>query len=74
MAGRPAASLPGYGYSEAMARARDKSNWVWSDLALEYFLTDPEAVIPHTAMSTPGLEDPADRSAVIQFLKTHPAR
>ena len=72
--GRPAASLSGYAYSDAMVRARDKSNWVWSELALEYFLTDPQAVIPHTSMEFPGLKDQADRTAVIQYLKAHPAR
>src|SRR4051794_11240459 len=48
--GRKAASLPGFDYSEAMIRARDKANWVWTVDALGYFLTNPQAVIPHNQM------------------------
>ena len=66
--GRPAASAPGFPYSEAL-RGREL---VWSPAELDAFLSDPAAFAPGTTMPFSGLANPADRAAVIEFLKRLP--
>jgi cytochrome c len=63
--GRPAASDPTFGYSAAL-RSRSHS---WTDAELDAFLADPAAYASGTIMPFAGLKDPADRAAVIQYLR-----
>jgi cytochrome c len=65
--GRPAGSLPGYAYSEAMK----SQSFVWDDAHLDRWLTKPTDLVPGTAMAFAGLPSAADRAAVIAYLR-HP--
>jgi cytochrome c len=62
--GRPAASLPGFDYSEAL---RD-SGIVWSPADLDRWLADPAGFLPGTTMAFSGYQQPRDRQALIEFL------
>jgi cytochrome c len=62
--GRPAASLPGFDYSEAL---RD-SEIVWSPAELDRWLADPAGFLPGTTMAFSGYQQPGDRQALIDFL------
>ena len=73
--GRRAASQAGFEYSAAMRQAGARG-LVWTEATLDRFLEDPEAVAPKTEMFTPPLRRPADRAALIAYLKSSkgPAR
>ncbi len=64
--GRPAASVEGYSYSQAMK----DSGIVWDEAALDKFLADPKAVVAHTKMTFIGLKTEQDREDVIAYLKS----
>ena len=64
--GRKSASLPDYPYSPAMAGA-DK---VWSRPVLDKYLTNPQAMVPGTKMTFPGLKSAKDRAALLDYLTT----
>jgi cytochrome c2 len=63
--GRPAASDPSYAYSETL-RSRTHR---WTDEELDAFLSNPPAYASGTIMPFAGLKDPADRAAVIRYLR-----
>jgi monoamine oxidase len=63
--GRPTASDEAFAYSQAL-RSRGTA---WTEAELDAFLTDPAAYAPGTSMPFAGLKDPADRAAVIRFLR-----
>lgn len=63
--GRHAGRLPGFNYSPAMRRSRI----VWNEKALDRFLTDPQKVMPGTAMVFSGVPDPVERADLIAWLK-----
>jgi cytochrome c2 len=63
--GRARGSIAGFKYSDAMA----SSHAPWSEALLDKYLTDPKAMVPGTKMSFKGLASPADRAAVIAYLK-----
>ncbi len=63
--GRPSGSLPGYQYSAAM----QKAHLVWDAPTLDRWLTNPNALVPGTAMAFAGLPNEADRQAVIAYLR-----
>jgi cytochrome c len=63
--GAPAASRPGYAYSPALKASGIK----WTDDRLDAFLAKPAAVVKGTKMAYAGLAKPADRAAVIAYLK-----
>ncbi len=62
--GRAVASAPGFRYSEALQDLGGE----WSRERLDAFLTDPQHEVPGNAMSFPGIEDPAHRKAIIDYL------
>ena len=65
--GRPAGSVEGFAYSDAMQDA-GRRGLVWDAATLERFLQDPEAVVPGTTMPYQG--GPAgERTAVIDWLR-----
>lgn len=66
--GRRAGAQPGFEYSPAM-RAAGARGLVWTEVALDRFLADAEKVVPRTEMFTPPLRDPAERRALIAYLK-----
>jgi cytochrome c len=63
---RKAGTVEGFlRYSEAMKRV----DIVWSEPALDRWLSNPEALIPGTSMTFPGLRDSKARADVIAYLK-----
>lgn len=66
--GRPAATIPGFEYSEIMKLAGQRG-LVWTRDALYHFLDRPEQFIPGTYMAFAGLE-PSERADVIAYLET----
>lgn len=67
--GRRAAALEGFEYSDAMRRAGARG-LTWTEATLDRFLADPEAVAPGTEMFMPPLRNPADRAALIKYLRS----
>lgn len=65
VAGRAIASEPSYAYSSALRRRTGS----WTERELDAFLADPAAWAPGTSMPFAGLKNPADRAAVIRFLR-----
>lgn len=63
--GRKAGSYPGYNYSDA----NKNSGITWTPDELDKYLTNPQAVVPHTKMIFPGLKDEQQRKNVIAFLE-----
>lgn len=63
--GRKVASVPGYTYSAAL---KSKS-FIWTEAQLDKWLKGPRALVPGTAMPFGGVSDPAERKAVIAYLK-----
>lgn len=64
--GRKAGSVPGYHYSDANM----KSDLTWDAATLDRYLEHPQAVVPGTKMSFPGLADAAARANLIAYLST----
>jgi cytochrome c len=67
--GRRAGTLPRFEYSEAMTAA-GRGGLVWTEEKLDLYVTDPEAVVPGTAMGPVRLGSPADRADLIAYLKS----
>lgn len=65
VAGRPAASLPGFNYSAALKGSKLR----WDDKSLDEFLASPMKKVPGTRMPI-GTPDPAKRAALIAYLKS----
>jgi len=64
--GRKAGSLAGFGYSKAM---RD-SAIVWTPEELDAYLSNVQQKVPGAMMTLSSVADPADRAAIIAYLKT----
>ncbi len=63
---RVGASAPGFKYSVAFAAAKPK----WTDATLDAWLTRPALMVKGTSMAFAGMAKPADRAALIAYLKT----
>ena len=63
--GRRAGSVPGFDYSPAMKTSRI----VWTDKALDRFLSNPLKTVPGSTMTYDGVADPKDRADLIAYLK-----
>ena len=68
--GRRAGTLAGFEYSPAMIAAGKDDNIVWSRATLDTYLTDPDAMVPGTAMQQPLRLSPAERQDLIDFLES----
>jgi cytochrome c2 len=62
--GRHSGRIAGFHYSEANLA----SGIVWDEATLDRYLASPRQVVPGTAMTYPGLRDPAARRDLIAFL------
>jgi cytochrome c len=62
--GRPAASLPGFEFSPALAA----SGLVWTPVSLEAWLADPAGFVVGTTMAFTGYRSPEDRRDLIAYL------
>lgn len=63
--GRRAASVPRFAYSPALAASRV----VWNEATLDRWLQRPQSVVPGTTMNFVGMTDPAQRRALIAYLR-----
>lgn len=63
--GRPAGVGADFSYSPAMA----SSGIRWNYAELDAYLTNPKAYVPKTKMAFIGVKKPADRAAVIEYLR-----
>ena len=61
-----AAAMDDFGYSPALT----KSRLVWDDATLDKWLAGPSKLVPHSMMAYPGMKNPADRQAIIAYLKS----
>lgn len=62
--GRRSGTVPSFQYSDGLKKA----HLTWDSASLDKWLTDPEKVVPDTDMGF-HLADPAERRAVIAYLK-----
>jgi cytochrome c len=62
---RRAGSVSGFNYSPAMLR----SGIIWNDKTLNRFLTNPQKMVPGTAMGYAGVSDKQERADLIAYLK-----
>jgi cytochrome c len=62
--GRTAGTVEGFNYSDA----NKKSGIVWTQQKIFIYLKNPQATVPGTKMSFPGLPKPEDRADVIAYL------
>ena len=65
--GRKSGSVPGFIYSDALKKA----NITWDSDSLNKWLADPDKFIPDNNMDFL-VKDPAERSAIIAYLKQLP--
>jgi cytochrome c len=65
--GRTVAGDPAFDYSPALRKARDEG-LRWDAKRLDGFLADPAAMFPGLWMSIRGIEDGAERQALVEFL------
>lgn len=64
IAGRKAATLPGFNYSPALK----SSGLTWDAASLDRWLTSPQRTVPGTKMPFAGIPDPAKRKEVVDYL------
>lgn len=67
--GRPAASIEGFKYSDAMREAA-QAGLVWDVETLTKFITKPRSVVNGSTMAFTGLRNPEDVANVIAYLAT----
>lgn len=63
--GRHAGSIPDFNYSDA----NKNSGITWTEQKIFDYLKNPQAMVPGTKMTFPGLPDPQKRADVIAYLK-----
>ena len=66
VAGKPAATRPGFAYSAALKG----SKIVWTDAKLDQFLQGPARMVPGTKMTAAGIGNAATRAQIIAYLKS----
>jgi cytochrome c len=64
--GRPAGQEDGFSYSTAMQGA----GITWDEKALDDYLSDPRTKVPGNKMLFPGVKNPDERHAIIEYLET----
>lgn len=67
--GRKAGTLPGFDYSPAMVDAGQSQGIVWTRQTLDQYLSDPDDVVPGTAMQIDFQLTPDERRDVIDYLE-----
>ena len=63
--GRPAGTVANFSYSGA----NKKSGITWTQQKIFDYLKNPQAMVPGTKMTFPGLPKPQDRADVVAYLK-----
>ena len=64
--GTKSGEVAGYAFSEAMMKA----SLTWDDATLDKWIESPMKLVPGTRMTFAGMSDPAQRAAIIAYLKT----
>ncbi len=64
--GRRAGSLPGFAYSDAMRNA----GFVWTELRLQEYLSNPKAAVPGNRMLFNGLKREGEFEDLLEYLKS----
>ena len=67
LVGRPVGTVPGYEFSEDMAEA-GAAGAIWSEAALDGFLSGPREYFPGTRMVFRGIRSDEDRAHLIAYL------
>ena len=65
--GRKVGGDADFDYSPALQKARD-AGLIWDEARLDKFLSDPAEMFPGLWMATRGVEDGAERKALVRFL------
>ena len=65
--GRKVGDDPAFDYSPVLRKARD-DGLVWDQARLDAFLADPAEMFPGLWMAIRGVEEAADRRALVRFL------
>jgi len=63
---RPAASVEGFAYSDALK----KSGLKWDDANIHKWLESPKALVPGTKMLFPGVKDETERDDIIAYIES----
>lgn len=71
--GRRIGGDPAFDYSPVLRKARDEG-LRWNATKLDSFLVDPAAMFPGLWMSMRGIEDVAERQALVRFLENPASR
>ena len=71
--GRPIGGDAAFDYSPVLRKARDEG-LRWDATRLEAFLADPAAMFPGLWMSMRGIEDAAERQALVRLLEAPSSR
>jgi cytochrome c len=71
--GRSVGGDAAFDYSPVLRKARDEG-FRWDAKRLETFLADPAAMFPGLWMSIRGIEDAAERQALVRFLEDPASR
>lgn len=67
--GRPAATVEGFKYSDAMT-AFGAGGKIWDEATLDAYLADPKGFIKGNKMAFPGIKVEKERANVIAYLKS----
>jgi cytochrome c len=73
VAGRAIGGDAAFDYSPVLRKARD-DGLRWDAVRLQTFLADPAAMFPGLWMSMRGIEDAAERQALVRFLENPASR
>ena len=71
--GRKVGGDPSFDYSPALLKARD-DGLVWDETRLDAFLAEPAEMFPGLWMAMRGIDEAADRRALVRFLADPSAR
>lgn len=66
IAGKPAASVPGFKYSKALKN----SGLVWTEKNVIAFMSNPQQFVPGTTARFPGLKTAKDKADIVAYIKS----
>jgi cytochrome c len=69
--GRPVGAEPDFEYSPALKLFAER-NPLWTEELLDRLIAEPEGLLPGTTMAFAGIRDPAERAALVDYLRRLP--